>query len=690
MGTRGHGRAWPRGFALWQFVFNSESVIVLRDPGAYLQTGYWIAQHGSLPIPKSLAAFGGAHPGLSFSSIGFFSSGSSVVPGLMSGLPLLLAGGFWVGGVPAAAAMGPILGGLAVLAFGGLVGRLVGPQWAPAGALVLAFTLPEQYASRSPFSETVVQILLFGGLCLVADALTLGDSRQEQARPQAAGASPASGSGQRRGRYRAGARWFTPQRTMMALGGLALGLAATVRIDGLLDVLPAIPFIGILVARRSTTVVAFCIGLTVGAGYGLADGYVLARPFLDALQPMPELIGLIAAWLTAMTLAGVEMLRLPGFRAILQKLVAARPLRWLPEAAGLLAVAALVALAIRPYLHTVREPASRASATFVAGLQRLDHLPVDPGRLYAEDTLYWVIWYVGVPAVLLGGFGVALLLRRGVRALITWRDPSGAVRIWALPVMIICCGSAAVLWQPQTVPDQPWASRRLVPLVLPGLILCAIWASAWLRQRARSRGASRTAASVVAAFCVAALMVPTVATTFGLGLTHTGPGGSLRPSADGLALKRTGQGEVGAVNTLCSSLGPSAAVVIVDPVVAEEFTQVIRGMCGVPVASMTGQSPQAVQNVLSGIGRAGPAAGTARRAALGDLRLRRQPGPRGRPGHHAGPAHADPAADRALAGSLRHLDDDPRRVRGAGLICLSLREALKLKGFDATRGGAVR
>src|SRR5258708_15580387 len=142
--------------------------------------------------------------------------------------------------------------------------------------------------------------------------------------------------------------------------------------------------------------------------------------------------------------------------------------------------------------------------------------------------------------------------------------------------MVICCGSAAVLWQRGTVPDQPWASRRLVPLVLPGLILCAIWASWWLRQRARSRGASRTAASVVAAFCVAALLVPTVATTFGLGLTHRGQDRSPHPSADGLALKRTGPGEVGAVHRLCSSLGPAASVLIVDRLVAAPCFPLIR------------------------------------------------------------------------------------------------------------------
>jgi hypothetical protein len=391
----------------------------------------------------------------------------------------------------------------------------------------------------------------------------------------------------------------------MGLGGLALGLCCVVRFDGLLDVLPAIPFIGILLVRRSKTAVPFCIGLAIGAVYGLVDAYVLARPFVDSLQPMPELIGLLAAWLIALTLAAVELLRLPGLRQGARALLAKPPVRWLPEVGGALVVAALIGLAIRPYLQTVRGPVDRAAAYYVASLQRLEHLPVDPGRLYAEDTLYWVIWYVGLPAVLLGGFGLALLVRRCLRALVAWKDPTGTARIWALPLAVICWGSAAVLWQPQTLPDQPWASRRLVPLVLPGLILCSIWASAWLRGRARSRGAGRIAAALVAACCVGALLVPTIATTFGLGLTHSGSNGALRLSANGLAPKRTGQGQAAAVDGLCMALGPSATVVIVDGVVAARFTQVIRGMCGVPVAWITVATAGNLPAVLTGIERAG-------------------------------------------------------------------------------------
>ncbi|MGC1283077.1 MAG: hypothetical protein WA895_09110, partial [Streptosporangiaceae bacterium] len=396
-----------------------------------------------------------------------------------------------------------------------------------------------------------------------------------------------------------------PEWALMALGGLALGLTSLVRFDGLLDVLPAIPFIGILVVRRDKNAIPFCAGLAIGAAYGLADGYLLARPFVNSLQPMPELIGLIAAWLLAMTVAGVELLRLPGFREGLRPVLARRPVRWLPDLCAILAIAAIIGLAIRPYLQTVRGPATGGTAAFVASLQRLEHLPVAPGRLYAEDTLYWVIWYVGVPAVLLGGFGLALLVRRCLRALFSWHDPSGATRVWALPLAVICCGSAAVLWQPETVPDQPWASRRLVPLVLPGLILCAIWASAWLRGCGRARGAGKTAASVVAAFCVAALLVPTLATTLGLSANHHGKSGALGVTAEGLAFKRTGPGEVGAVARMCGSLGPSASVVIVAPLVAQQFTQTIRGMCGVPTASMIGQPAGAVQSVLVSIEHAG-------------------------------------------------------------------------------------
>src|SRR5258705_12681611 len=104
---------------------------------------------------------------------------------------------------------------------------------------------------------------------------------------------------------------------------------------------------------------------------------------------------------------------------------------------------------------------------------------VYPAGLSSEDTLYWVIWYAGIATVLLGGFGAAILIRRCLRALLSWQDSSGTGLNWALPLAVTLGGGAAVLWQPFTVPDQPWASRRLVPGVIAGLILIATLAGAW-------------------------------------------------------------------------------------------------------------------------------------------------------------------------------------------------------------------
>ena len=65
----------------------------------------------------------------------------------------------------------------------------------------------------------------------------------------------------------------------------------------------------------------------------------------------------------------------------------------------------------------------------MSGTSAIAGLPLDPRRLYAEDTLYWVIWYIGLPAVLLGVFGLALLARRLVRGLVTWSDPFSAALV---------------------------------------------------------------------------------------------------------------------------------------------------------------------------------------------------------------------------------------------------------------------
>src|SRR5262249_61507385 len=138
----------PGVLPAWPLVENSAQLIVTRDPGPYAQFAYWISQHGSLPTPASAAAFGGAHPGLTFASFGFASHTGAVAPGFTAGLPIVLALGMWAHGVPGPAGLSPLLGAIGILALAGLTARLAGPPRAPAGAGRRGRTVPPPHTSR--------------------------------------------------------------------------------------------------------------------------------------------------------------------------------------------------------------------------------------------------------------------------------------------------------------------------------------------------------------------------------------------------------------------------------------------------------------------------------------------------------------------------------------------------------------
>jgi hypothetical protein len=538
-------------FAVWQIAERTQQVIVLGDPATYVQTAAWIARHGSLPIPYSPEAFGGTHAGLTFASAGYYPSGSGLSPAVMAGTPLVLAAAIWLAGVPGALVITPLTGACAVLSFGGLAGRLIGARWAPVAAAALALSLPEQYTSRGTFSEPLVQVLLFGGLCLLIDALVVTP------RTTTAGTDPGQ------------------DRVLAALAGLVLGLAVLVRIDALSDILPAVPFLGLLLAARRRQGIPFGLGLAAGVGYGLAGGYLLSHRYLDLVGPSLRPLGVITAVIVALTAIAL----VPPIQNQLKRLRASKKATtWLPPAAAVLVIAAFAALAVRPLL--------------------------DHGR-YDQTGLVWVIWYLGLPAVLLGAAGLAVLASRGAKALLTWTDPGAQARTWALPLLIALWVIVTVLWRPAISPEQPWASRRLVPFVLPGLILGAIWASAWLSDIAGQRGRARATSGVVASCCAASLLIPATLTNLDLGSSPKASGSGTHLTANGMAFRRIGPGELAAVNGLCAAIGPDASVVILDSLTADRFAQVVRGTCDTPTAILDHPTAKTVGAVLSGIERAG-------------------------------------------------------------------------------------
>jgi hypothetical protein len=588
------------GFGAWQAFFRSEPVFTASDPGVYLQYGYWIAEHETVRMPSSAALFGDSG-NLDFATTGFTASGGFLIPSFQPGLPLVLAGGTWLGGLGGALLMPAVLGGCAVLSFGGLVGRLCGVWWAVAAELVLALCLPQIYVSRTPMSEPMVQVLLFGGLCLCIDSLV-----------------PSRVSGGR-------------GLALAGFGGLALGLTVLTSIGSLGILLPAFPILACLFVARREQAAPFGLGLFAGIGVGLAAGLVLARNYLSSLSTQLHLVGLSVAAFGVVT-ALVAPLAFPGVRTWVRRVCAHRlRFAWftrrklvfpslglmLAGAASVLPVLVLAGFAARPYLQTIRGQTDPSLIREVASLQLLERLPVDGSRQYFESSVYWVFWYLGLPTVLLACAGAAVLGRRLVRTALSSSAPVSlvaALRLWVLPFLLIGWSVTAVLWDPSVVPWQPLGSHRLVPVVLPGLLLLAVWLSSRLTSWAATLGAARAVVVLVGACCVLALAIPPLVTTLNPALSARP---SARPSASavsklvsrvrlrGIGASATYGGSLSAASSLCAAIGSSASVVFVSSSAAASFAPVVRSLCGQPAAMVVPSSATALQQAVQSIEQVG-------------------------------------------------------------------------------------
>lgn len=568
-------------------LLHSEQLVVRRDPATYAQYAIWLAEHGSLPIPRREAAFGGPHPGLIFASSGFYDVDGAVLPQFMAGPPLIFTVGHWLGGIGGMLLTPPLLGALGTLAVAGAAARLVGARWAPLAALLHAVALPIFYTSRTTFSEIPSSILLFGGLCLLLDA-----------RERLRGGVPSGPSPSRSG----AARPYGGARRVAALAGLVLGTATLVRIDGLRDILPVVAYAGLLLALSrvprsadrglaadASLSAPLLAGLAVGVAAGFLGGLTLSRPYLEYLRG--SLVPLLAVCATVLVLTALAVLLGPrlartrpsaartgragaagegppgeggGGAAETDRPAGAGGPRWrraLPDAVAAVVVLATLGFAARPLIHTVRRepdnPADALTAAFVGAIQRANGLPHDPTRLYYEESFHWVVWYAGPVVVVLASLAAAVLARRLVR---------GAELHWLPPLVTIGWATATTLLIPAITPDHPFASRRLVPLVLPGVILLGVWGLRLLHDRARRAGRGPRALRAIGTAGVILAVAPPVVVSAGT------------------ALEPVERGEAAAVAAMCEAIPRDASVLIVERVTGDRFTQVVRGMCGVPTA----------------------------------------------------------------------------------------------------------
>jgi hypothetical protein len=503
------------GFAALTGVFASGHVVLRRDSAVYALFGRWIADTGGLMIPAQLHWIGGGGDKLvTATAQALYPTGDRLAAQFMSGTGLTLAPFGWIGGWTAMLLVPALIGGCALLAFGGLAARLLGPRWAPAAALALAPVLPMVLTFRSTYSEPLAQLLMLAALCLLLDAV--------------AGAH----------------RWIA------ALAGLLMGLGLLVRIDAVRDLALLVPVVGWLALRRNPCWWPLALGAVAGAAFGVVDALGPAYPYVHDLRSLVKTAVYGGVLLIAVCTVGV----LAGRRWLPSR----PPPRWVGTVAAAGVVVGLVALVSRPLWYVGL--GTGGSVRFIESLQRAQGVAVDGNRNYAEQSVHWVSWYTGWPALVLAGAALALLTRYAV---LGRRDPvSGTTAArWVLGLGLPVVSALSVLWSPGITPDHPWADRRLVPTVLPMVALLAIWAVA---AAARRWGPPALALGLVLVLLPAAF-----------GSRH-------------LALSRTEAGEPQAVETACAAFAPGEVALMVDARGRQEWTAVLREVCDVPAFGVPG------------------------------------------------------------------------------------------------------
>lgn len=536
-------------FTLFAALSHSEHVIPRRDAGSYAQIGYWIAHNGGPFYTAPLAAFGPFPGALSFVSPAFFQHGTTVIPQFMTGWPELLAGADWVGGWTGLLLAPTIVGGFAILAVGGLAARLMGARWAPLAALLTAAAWPVLRASQETLSEPLALLMLTGGTCLLVDLVLA-------ARRTGAGGALAGDTGLRR----------LIRRHCFA-AGLLLTASELVRLDFGVDFAFVLPILGWLWWTRRPGVGLFLLGSLVGAVFGVLDAAFVT---LQYVQLNWSSVQLMLALLAVMPLGVAVVIQVVRHHGRSPHDVGWW--RWVPMIGAGLVLLVEIALFVRPWVlidHSQSDPGVRL---YIEQIQRQLGLAMDGTRGYAEESLRWVAWYVGWSAVAAAGAAAVFL---------AWRVLSGRNMAWLPVLLVYLCTSVLTLLRPGITPDHPWADRRLVVEVMPCVALLATWTTGalgrWAVRRLRPAGVAPDRMARLLPVGLVVAVVLSFVIPMGVALTP-------------VSVQRTEQGELAAIDRVCSVLRPNDTVLLIDP----QWMPVIRSQCGLPVAQLLDPSAATV------------------------------------------------------------------------------------------------
>lgn len=527
------------GALLWigfNSFYTSQHLFTNRDPGVYAVTATWLTKQNNLEL-KSSDSFG------EVAGVESFSGGFSTDPRddsqvaaqgahLFSGL--LGLGGRIVGNVHMFR-LSVVFGGLALIAIYGFARQLMKPIWALVVVGAVALSLPLIYFSRDTYTEPLAATFTFGGLALVIEA---------QKRKKALS-------------------WL--------IAGLVVGAGALTRIDAYLVIAALSAFIVILLSlspkqdRKSSLVASglFITGMSIPAILGYLDIWQLSYSyFLSEWKNIkPELIAIAAIFVV-----GVPVIIVSWYTPVLKRLDKLTKSWRLQAIAAAILIVSLVLLS-RPLWYT----SYVARSTIVNGtIEQIVQ------RDFAEITIQWLMWYIGPILTLLSGFGMALATRR----LFQKKDLK-------LLAPLITIGGTALFYlvNPSIFPDQVWASRRLLPVILPGIAFFGVFTLQWLYKKQRFMG-KKVPGNIVATSLATLAVVSPLFTTLPFIFTREATWHA--PLA-----------------SLCSSLPPNAAVLWIGTARTQlvEPTKAVCGLSSAGYGVLFGGDSKIDQEVLAKVAK---------------------------------------------------------------------------------------
>lgn len=437
---------------LFNVLFTAQHFLTNRDPGIYTTAGAWLVKHDSLKIPAT-DAFKGTPSVVAYS--GGFSQGRD--PSTLDAqgqhlLPALLGLSGRIVGVSNMVRINVLIGGIALLAIYGFARELVRPRWALIAAGTVSLALPMLYFSRDTYTEPLAAAFTFGALALI---------------------------------------WLAQvnkNRWLWLVAGAVAGAGALTRVDAYLTLAALAAFLVVKLALSAGA--ARKRDLADAAAFAAGAGAIGVLGFLDISR-------LSASYYTSQTsnirheflllaliiVAGAVLVAV-GWKTDFLKWLDNRTRSWRAQAIWVVVVAVALVLASRPFWYVGH---GIASAVIVNG-----KAVTGPGRSYSEQTVNWLVWYLGPVMTALGGLGLAYAAGIASRR----RD------LLMLPALFVIGGTALVyLINPSIFPDQIWASRRMLPVILPGIAVFGALALERLyshRQLLRRNIHGKTVATVLA------------------------------------------------------------------------------------------------------------------------------------------------------------------------------------------------